>query len=191
MIIPFDRKYKPEIESGKYQVFVGEAPARVVYWDLNDGKMIVSIQSNGKEKQVIFRKDGTRGSLFKKKLIIKNNEPDLNEYERAVQKIIPIFDEAKIREIATALLPIVDKELTRVNGVNQKAYRDGIAEGKAQAMTSIPKWRRVKKDMGFRKAIYYLLKSKDGGIAYIFSNKVQKDGYMLTISDLENLPFVK
>ena len=60
--IPFDIKYRPEIEAGKYKVFFAEKPARIICWDKKssrDGTIVVALVDDGKSEHTeYFYADG-------------------------------------------------------------------------------------------------------------------------------------
>lgn len=72
--IPFDIKYRPEIEAGKYKVKVEEHEARIVCWDYNGDNLIVCVKYPEGEQGLIY---DTAGRHMSK---LPEHEPDLELY---------------------------------------------------------------------------------------------------------------
>lgn len=92
--IPFDIKYRPQIESGKYKVQTREGhPVRIICWDANCPQPVVgliydmealcdtveSFCENGKYWRM--NDDKSHNDLF-----IITDEPELTELERAIKR---------------------------------------------------------------------------------------------------------
>lgn len=125
MKIPFDIKFRPQIESGEYKVFAHEheeQEARIVCWDNKGGYPIVALIDNEPEK---FDKHGrvpggNRGEEFS--LFIITPKPELSEFEQEYIRLYkegyadgkagskPISDD-NLKEYAAELLNLARKEL--------------------------------------------------------------------------------
>lgn len=138
MKIPFDIKYRPEIESGKYKVENREGkPVRIICWDKKSEKKygyhIVALIEFGPqhEESTYFTIDG-KGRLKAKEpeLFIITPEPELTGFEQNVRSCIVrhlttrtktadggeisstvFISDATAREIAKELLDYAKKEL--------------------------------------------------------------------------------
>lgn len=119
--IPFDIKYWPEIESGKYKLVNSEGKnVTVLDWEFHRGDskvLIVKIaRANGYEDAVLYTHDGKRISQIEDHLSIVTDEPEgLTEFEKEVQvasflEIHP-SDVDAIKEQAAHLLELARKEL--------------------------------------------------------------------------------
>ena len=120
MKIPFDIKYRPEIESGKYKVVTRNGlSVRIICWDLENSQPIVGVISCQEETPDLFNSDGKywrKGHEDKFDLFILTDEPELTEFEKAVVKLCqigkdeyPCYEFAK--KYAPFLLDISKKEL--------------------------------------------------------------------------------
>ena len=87
--IPFDKKYWPEIESGRYKVVTehGE-PVEIVKWDCKGKYPILAVINDGDtDDSCFFGPDGTSPSS-KEKLFILTDEPELTEFEKGVEETL-------------------------------------------------------------------------------------------------------
>ena len=142
MRIPFDIKYRPEIESGKYKVVTefGE-PVRIICWDSKyhsdlpiialiddgDGEDMIHLSANGK-----YEIDSKRG--FTHLLIITDEPEELTEFEKAVEEIYESFGvkQLKVKEKAAKLLAIANRELEKsqwIKDMQEWWYNKGHTEG--------------------------------------------------------------
>lgn len=102
MKIPFDIKYRPQIESGEYKVVTRDgSPVRIICWDrksAGDGQPIVALVENGHYENSIWVEEngvykGTMGHEYD--LFITTPEPELaeSEDERIRKDMIEYFTE--------------------------------------------------------------------------------------------------
>lgn len=126
MKIPFDIKYRPQIESGEYKVETRNGlPVRIICWDRKFGYPIVGLayeKATGCESYVSAYADGTTSANGKMELsddlFLITPEPGLSEFEKALSKCIcdalvcPEEDYDKwAKEYAPELLELARKEL--------------------------------------------------------------------------------
>lgn len=130
MRVPFDMKYRPQIESGEYKVETRDGkPAKIVYWDLkaydDDIKLVVIIGEDGSQGAITMSKHGSFYSDYlalgehRYDLFIVTPEPELTEFEGALSKFLcdasvrpgPENYDAWAREYASQLLDLAKKEL--------------------------------------------------------------------------------
>ncbi len=99
MKIPFDIKYRPEIESGRYKVVTGTGlPVEIVHWDLSlRRKPILAVISYvGGKREHRYDTSGMYydpGFSFSadRDLFILTDEPILSEFEQAVLDAVGHF----------------------------------------------------------------------------------------------------
>ena len=125
--IPFNIKYRPEIEAGKYKVKVGENEARIVCWDYNgDTTLIVLVKDISEERAFLYDTIGRHKTLVLDKmpdLELYTDEPEeLTEFEKAVEAIYEScgVKELRIKEKAAKLLGIAYYQF------EEKREKDGI-----------------------------------------------------------------
>ena len=154
MKIPFNIKYRPEIESGKYKVVseFGE-PTRIICWDSKyhsnlpvialiddgDGEDMVHVSSDGKS-EIDQRKGFTR-------LVIVTDEPEeLTEFEKEVKKIFLAIPhqtsqlDSYVKEKSCELLTLAKETLEKEGWVGDmrelwysKGHLEGYAKGQEDA----------------------------------------------------------
>ena len=141
--IPFNIKYRPEIEAGKYKVVTehGE-PVEIVKWDCKGVCSILAVIDDGDtEESCFFDADGT-SILSKEKLHILTDEPELTEFEEAVEAIYEScgVKELQFREKAAELLAIAQKEIEKSQWIKDmqewwynKGHLEGYAKGQEDA----------------------------------------------------------
>lgn len=124
--IPFDIKYRTEIESGKYKVETKSGrPVKIIYWERQGDMPIIGIVSEhrfGNDFEIIdtYRIDGTSAYEGAGSLIIVTDEPAMSELEYTLYEWLvedtghslsndEYVEIAKIR--AFTILGLVKKEL--------------------------------------------------------------------------------
>jgi hypothetical protein len=145
MKVPFDIKYKPQIESGEYKVVTGDDRlVRIISWDkrIYGGRYeIVALVPTPQGDTETVQLYSTEGILIaspyneKFKLFIVTPEPELSEFEKAIETICTnlasdIDKVDNVKKIAAELLELAKKELC--NGCN--ANLEGYARGKLDAL---------------------------------------------------------
>lgn len=162
MKIPFDIKFRPQIESGEYKVVTAkEQSVRIICWDRSTTywKIVALVLApDGKtENPFTYDINGNEsdGCLHNHEfdLFIITPEPELSEFEKEYMRIVhkmkpeDFNDEGlKIaKEEAAELLNIARKELCeQVVDHTKEAYENG----KADALKDLPKWRYKKGGTG-------------------------------------------
>jgi len=161
MKIPFDIKYRPQIESGEYKVETRDGrPVRVLCWDRaakedqpKDLKLCVLVPEDGGEAIYYYYSDGTKwvkDACFD--LFIVTPEEELTEFETRLFEIRHIakrdmYSEQEwqtLRNESAELLAIARKEFAKEykggSEANEKtisAYCSGYETGKAEALKEI------------------------------------------------------
>lgn len=100
MKIPFDIKFKPQIESGEYKVETNDHHSvRIICWNKNTGCLdrIVALVAggSGQEKTLHYTVEGccvSSGGNKNKDLFLITPEPELTEFEKALETF---FDECR------------------------------------------------------------------------------------------------
>lgn len=146
--IPFDIKYRPQIESGKYKVFAYEhekQEARIVCWDNKGEYPIVALIDNEPEKFDKYGRvpGGNRGEEFS--LFIVTPE-ELTEFERTLKSGTNIYVEQGRRmedwdakADAKDLMEIARKELQReIDAEKKEDLRTEYEKCRADALKDLP-----------------------------------------------------
>lgn len=121
MKIPFDIKYRPQIESGEYKVKTKDgSPARIICWDspIDKERPIIAIVFDYQIEQ--YKADGRYDNDFgttNYDLFIITPEPELTEFEADVMVILLEFveevDANDVKRISKELLELAKKELCK------------------------------------------------------------------------------
>lgn len=165
--IPFDIKYRPEIESGKYKVMTAEGlNVRIICWDRNTTYWkIVGLITSQSGNEVVFTYDEngkeSDGCLhgYRNDLLILTDEPELTEFEKELIKIMkeegsPIgADTSKYTEgdieamhsYSERLLKLARKQLQpEIDAEINLAYKNSdevqYRSGREDALKDLPKW---------------------------------------------------
>lgn len=124
--IPFDIKYRPQIESGEYKVETRDRrPVRIICWDRKNGYPIVALATevNGNESYINCYSDGKKtihSQQFPSDLFLVTPEPELTEFEQELSDIVEyckkhgenVADSYAVRHAQT-LLELAREELCR------------------------------------------------------------------------------
>lgn len=192
--IPFNIKYRPQIESGEYRLETtfGE-PARIVKWDCR-GKypLLVIIDDGDTDDAAFFHLDGV-GCTEEERLWVVTDEPRLTEFEKAVQEAsfleIHASDEDAIKEQAKHLLAIARKELEKeydgkaMLHVADKSYQ----KGKKDALNEMPHWRTARTMDAVGPAVV-LTRCDNGLCSAVLSGVVRYGDVYITLQELNKLP---
>ena len=114
MIIPFNIKYRPQIESGEYKVRTASGrPARIVCWDmktaLGDPILALITDEVGREYSCTYREDGLYIGNNENYLIIEDGRTDPRiRWENKVREILE--NTASIEKTAEALYDAAQRE---------------------------------------------------------------------------------
>ena len=162
MKIPFDIKFRPQIESGEYKVetFSGY-PVTIYRWDFDDDARTPIMGSyvfeDNKEYVGAWNEEGHFDLMSPNDLdlFVITPGPELSEFEKAVG--LNIFDEPfeerhikVIKEESAKLLALARKELepevlerleVAYKNQDEVVYENGKREGKAEALKDLPRWK--------------------------------------------------
>lgn len=148
MKIPFDIKYRPQIESGEYKVVTRDgSPVRIICWDrksAGDGQYIVALVEKGHYENSIWVEEngvykGTMGHEYD--LFITTPEPELTPFEQHLlvylQKVYYAHCESQdvndfligtIKQSSKSLLELAKKEICKGCTVGLDQYWKGYEE---------------------------------------------------------------
>ena len=173
MKIPFDIKFRPQIESGEYKVETRCGnPIRVLAWDLPYGFPIATAEFTEDNRVIVesYSADGWVGYGEKENnLVIVTPGPELSEFENKLRVICEnavresqLFPKRTSEDFAkkhsAELLVLAEKEITKGHEHDvyipedtyyeqlKKQWEDGYDKGKAKALNDLPKWKTIKKD---------------------------------------------
>lgn len=192
-IIPFDQKYRPEIDSKKYQVETKEGfPIRILCWDRdNPNTPIVALKKTSIGEDVLYYNLQGNNLDEEDTLFIVTDEDDgMTEFERYLWNITSLHypdseEMAQLKSDARALYSIarkeIEKELESVYGeylIN--VANDEFNRGKSYVLKELPAWE--KDDNNISSGTYILDNRGDGNIFLC------KKGLRINILDLAKLP---
>lgn len=214
MKIPFDIKYRPQIESGEYKVETRSGlPARIVCWDRNSKDMEIlalvydeHIDENNEElaEVALNGRMFPRGKDHDYDLFIVTPEEEMTEFEKAVglvftdAQLIPRDKDgiANIHDInefikkkAAELLILAKEECKNQIESDYREIIHGVYEkGKADALNDLPRWRRWENGTAGNSAGHPIaLVSGAGGIRFVSVLGTIGEKYIM-LDDLEKLP---
>lgn len=213
--IAFNIKYRPEIESGKYEVVTQKGlKVRIICWDRNTTYWkLVGLLTSQAGNEVVFTYDEngkeSEGCLhaYENDLYILTDEPELTEFEEELIKILkeegsPIGadtskytegDIAAMHSYSERLLALARKQLQpEIDAEIDKAYKNSdevqYRRGKEDAMEDMPHWRRMYAGAGGSGDGRKLYLIKDVVDTYRLSPVIACDDDYLVLSELDKLP---
>lgn len=146
MKIPFDIKYKPQIESGKYKVQTRDGHSvRIICWDAQGYRPIMAlIQDGDSERCVAIRENGNFDIRFEHiyDLFIITPEAEVTEFEEMLYSILDAYNGLKIDvgaavvTNAKTLLELAKKEICKGCTVSIDSYIKGRDDERKEAEKS-------------------------------------------------------
>lgn len=211
MKIPFDIKFKPQIESGEYKVETRDGkPARILCWDKVDefGYYIVALvqYTPEHENMISVCEDGiykgTYGHGYD--LFIITPEPELSEFEERIFKLLRQYKECdipltpeNIKAEASMLWLDFEKHFFNLYGREGEGdsalrsfYYKGLADGKAEALKDLPRWRKWGNGACGSGIPIAIVKRGLNGYELVDALGIPGEQYIM-LSDLEKLPGFK
>ena len=200
MKIPFDIKYRPQIESGEYTLETRDGrPVRIICWDCNNYNPIIALADktemwNGDKNEYIISCciDGryTPNCESQDDLFIITPEEELTDFEQEVSDIVEYCKKngenvvkGYAKRHAKTLLYFAEKELSAKykvsSDLNGFAYGKGYEDGKKEALNDLPKWKKVGLDTGQTTLMIGYTGDED---------KLYRNGYVISLTDLDKLP---
>lgn len=206
MKIPFDIKFRPQIESGEYKVETRDGrPVRIICWDRvakentdTDLNLCVLVPENNGEYVFYYHQSGKIWVLDKKfDLYIITPEPELSEWETFISGCLQkhgLLDCGAADRIAqncsAELLALATEELKKTFVLLHKDdYQTAFDLGKAEALKDLPRWKRwgngaCGNGRGIPLAI---VKRGLNGYEIVDALGIQGEQYIM-LSDFEKLP---
>lgn len=213
MKIPFDIKYRPQIESGEYKLETECGhPVSIMDWewiDRNEKKCLAVkvLMEEGFNIGYIFDYDGKRHSIFPSDsdsdLFIITPELEFTDWETFISGCLQkhgLLDcgaaDRIAKECSAELLDLARKEimdgwsrgLHDTQDISGKAYIDGhllgFEQGKADALKCLPRW---------EKCSGYMINYGSGPCLIFNGNSkyLMIDGYQIKLDELFKLPGFK
>jgi len=187
MKIPFNIKYRPQIENGEYKVETRDGrPVRVICYNRKYGFPICGLatEADGHESCVNCYFDGRtdRTKDYSCDLFLITPEPELSEFEKAFlervfhQKAEDLDEENReiFREDARCVLELARKQLRQ--------------EIRAEALKDLPRWRKWESGTcGNSDGHPIALVSGAGGIRFVSVLGATGEKYIM-LDDLRKLP---
>lgn len=198
MKVPFDIKYRPQIESGEYRVETkAGCPVRIVCWDMACELPILGLvllnDEKAEEVAVGFTNEGTNllGEPLYDKLFIVTPEEKLTPFEQSIKDRFfygeLAIEESEIKEIASELLSLAKKELEEeipeleFESIEETLeYKAGYRAGKAETLKDLPRW-STNSDPDFKPGKYFC----------VANALISPQGWSIPFKDLERLPGFK
>lgn len=167
MKIPFDIKYRPQIESGEYKVCSRTAePVRIIEWNRKGNFPIIALMGEDESRVLFFNEYGHQSKRATIEtgddLFTITPELELTDFEREFKAIVedefgavtPVSD-ADVHKSCEKLLELAREELCKnckritpkeegeaYMHIAGKMYEKGKAEGKREVLEKLPKWRK-------------------------------------------------
>lgn len=182
--IPFDIKYRPQIESGEYKVETRDGrQAKVMDWAFNDkvfgNGIAIKVTDRDGDYALLYKHHGKQASIFPVEegsdLIIITPEPELSEFEIAIHRRLNLINGEDMT--TTELLEETKGMAAELLALARKEIEKGL-----------PRWVKVDEGDMLDKYSKYLLRSNEGCYYYCCGTTIVRDGYMLLVDNLEKLP---
>lgn len=197
--IPFNIKYRPQIESGEYKVETRDGKhVRILCYDANNIVPIVALVTfnDGSEGSRDYYHDGTMNYGGKENpldLFIVTQEEELTPFEKELVDILKCLSgrpseqtyEDYAKEQTAQLLSLAREQLKpdinfMMENNYKTAYKEGYDEGKKDALKDLPKWKECD---GYWDGTYVTLKGANPVLIV--------HGKILSLEDLMKLPGFK
>lgn len=194
--IPFDIKYRPQIESGEYKVILDcGVEAEILAWDKPGEYPIVCMAE--KEGAIPFRTNSNgiayhypEGSNYSDLFII-TPEPELRDWQKFISGCLQKYGlldcsaaDRIAKECSAELLELATKELAPTFGAEyMNGYEDGINYGRAKALKDLPRWRKIGRGSNYSSNIEFIINGR-----YLEMTDTLNDVFEVALSELEKLP---
>ena len=208
--IPFDIKFKPQIESGEYKVetFSGY-PVTIYRWDFYDGAqtpiMGTYVFEDGKEYVGAWNDEGhfEIASPNDLDLFIITPEPELTSWQTFISGCLQKYGlldcgaaDRIAKECSAELLELARKELepevlerleAAYKNQDEVVYENGKRDGKAEALKDLPRWYKcAPRDIDDDTPPAWIVRfeaEREGN-----ESKIVHNGYYIDFGSLERLP---
>ena len=191
MKIPFDIKFRPQIESGEYKVETRSGKHATNFQFRKWGEMdSVWAYFPGTETWDIYDTEGHvryDGKDDDSDLFLVTPEPEMTAFEYAMLRYVQEGANAKsdeeleelTKKHSTELLAIAREELRDEIEFRGKEYQTGYKKGQADLLKDLPRWKKTDYCPGQKDHKLYYDEKKD---------MILLDGYYLTTNDVKKLP---
>ena len=196
----FDIKYRPQIESGEYEVETAQGSfAKIISWDADEDKPIIALitnKANGYKYAEAYDIKGVHSEDEDSphNLFVITPETELTEFEKQVAFLKPEYSDEQVKDYAKELLDLAKKQFdSHYDQELKEAYKEadrvqynrGYADGKADVLKDIPKWHKTEEYLSF------LINSR-GMLAFVGEDRstpvVCHNNHYLTLRELLKLP---
>lgn len=201
--IPFDIKYRPQIESGEYKVETGDGRSvRIISWDkkvFGGSTEIVALVSTPKGDTETVQLYCPDGKLIvsswneKFKLFIVTPEPEMSKFEK---KLVEMLMEATgkpesnikinaVKETATELLFLAREQLLQSGELLTQEHHEKLMDAlQNEALKDLPRWKKASGKERFSERMIVLVGNND----LFCTNYAEEGEYYLPFHILEKLP---
>ena len=216
--IPFDIRFRPQIESGEYKVETRDGrDARIICWDSKakdarfDTRPIIALVTTPIPELESLIQCGENGILYKyaqdrRDLFIVTPEEELTEFEKKLREVLksegspigPIekftnADKEVFHSYAAELLSLARKQLQpEIDAEIEKAYKTAdevqYRKGREDALKNFPRWKKAKEYMKLGPNDFVFTLDSDGKCSPYWDTEVEEGQFYITESDIENLP---
>lgn len=199
MKIPFDIKYRPQIESGEYKVILDcGVEAEILAWDKPGEYPIVCMAK--KEGAIPFRTNSNgiayhypEGSNYSDLFII-TPELELTDWQKFISGCLQKYGlldcgaaDRIAKECSVELLELATKELAPTFGAKyMNGYENGINYGRAKALKDLPRWRKIGRGSNYSLDTKFIINGR-----YLEMTDTLNDVFEVALSELEKLPEFK
>lgn len=211
MKIPFDIKYRPQIESGEYKVETRDGRSvRIICWDRvakentdDDLNICVLVPEDNGEAVYYYHQSGKKWVPDERfDLFIITPEPELTDYEQSVRVCVVdnltthikdgngsemsstvfIGDETA-KKMASELLELARKELIEEQYTSDPRKTDLYKLGKEEALKDLPRWRKIGRGHNYSSNTEFIINGR-----YLEMTDHLNDVFKVALSELEKLP---
>jgi hypothetical protein len=186
MKIPFDIKYRPQIENGKVKVETSIGlPVKILYWDA---------RSAGRENDIIALVENPNGTQ-KTQRYYANGHLIADSINRGDKDLVIITPEnlSSFEKMVKVKLLEANKKLNNGEELDETYIKSAAADMKDELFKKLPEWKIAERDIDCD-TLEFLIKFKhDGGDgpdweSIEVTNRLHKGEKYIEIYDLEQLP---
>ena len=206
--IPFDIKFRPQIESCEYKVETRNGcTARIICWDRKDNNYpIVALfeeEKSGKECLLSYTQNGqhVKGISNVSDLVIVTPEPELTEFEKALADTIgyaisqsvvePDYETYKfVKDWSERLFSLGRKEIIKQGNIVipvddfNKRLCVAMEHARKEALKDLPRWKKISENgRNYSGSPQIIINGR-----YLEMTSIFNDVYEIALSDLEKLP---
>ena len=198
--IPFNIKYRPQIESGEYKVETRDGKhVRILCYDANNIVPIVALVTfnDGSEGACHYYSDGAMSCEENPlDLFIVTQEEELTPFEKELVDILKCLSgrpseqtyEDYAKEQTAQLLSLAREQLKpdinfMMENNYKTAYKEGYDEGKKDALKDLPRWKKIGQGDNYWPETEFRINGR-----YLEMNDNWNSLYEISLKNLEKLP---